>query len=180
MSNSKKLTFAGISIGINIVLGTIVGWMSIPLLFLDTVGTILSAVVLGPVYGMAVGGITNVVLGFIYNPKDIPFALVNIAIGLVVGLIAKKYKFDIKTAIISGLILAVVAPAIGTPIAIYVYGGLTGDFNDVFFTALKNAGKDIFSAAFIPRITSNIIDKVISCVLVSVSYRRLEGVINGR
>lgn len=179
MSNSKKLTFAGISIGINIVLGTIVGWMSIPLLFLDTVGTILSAVVLGPVYGMAVGGITNVVLGFIYNPKDIPFALVSIAIGLVVGLIAKKYKFDIKTAIITGLILAVVAPAIGTPIAIYVYGGITGDFNDVFFTALKNAGNDIFSAAFIPRITSNIIDKVISCVFVAISYRRLEGVIGG-
>lgn len=112
MNNSKKLTFAGISIGINIVLGTIVGWMSIPLLFLDTVGTVLSAVVLGPVYGMAIGGIT-------------------------------------------------------------------GDFNDVFFTALKNAGTDIFSAAFIPRITSNIIDKVISCVLVAISYRRLEGVING-
>ena len=180
MSNSKKLAFAGISIGINIVLGTIVGWISIPLLFLDTVGTILSAVVLGPLYGMAVGGITNVVLGFIYNPKDIPFALVNIAIGLIVGLIAKKFRFDLKTAIITGLILAVVAPAIGTPIAIYVYGGITGDFNDVLFTALKNAGKDIFSAAFIPRITSNIIDKVVSCVLVAVSYNRLKGAINGQ
>lgn len=180
MSNSKNLAFAGISIGINIVLGTIVGWISIPLLFLDTVGTILSAVVLGPLYGMAVGGITNVVLGFIYNPKDIPFALVNIAIGLIVGLIAKKFRFDLKTAIITGLILAVVAPAIGTPIAIYVYGGITGDFNDVLFTALKNAGKDIFSAAFIPRITSNIIDKVVSCVLVAVSYNRLKGAINGR
>lgn len=76
--------------------------------------------------------------------------------------------------------MAVVAPAIGTPIAIYVYGGITGDFNDVLFTALKNAGKDIFSAAFIPRITSNIVDKVVSCVLVAVSYNRLKGAINGR
>lgn len=180
MNKTKKLVFASISIVINIVLGTVVGWMSIPLLFLDTVGTILAATVLGPIYGMAVGGITNVVLGFIYNPKDIPFALVNIAIGLVVGLIAKKFKFNIKTAIITGLILAVVAPAIGTPIAIYVYGGITGDFNDVIFTALKNAGEDIFSSAFIPRITSNIVDKVLSCVLVALSYKKIKGVVNGQ
>ncbi|MBC2576753.1 CD3073 family putative ECF transporter S component [Peptostreptococcus canis] len=176
-NSTKKLIFSAIGIAINIVLGMVVGLLHIPLLFMDTVGTIFIAVICGPIYGAAVGGITNLVLGVLKDPREIPFLLVNVAIGLIVGFIAKNRKFDIKTAVITGLILAVVAPLIGTPIAVYVYGGITGDVNDIFFVWLKNSGMEIFSSAFIPRITSNIVDKVISCVLVSICYARLKGVI---
>lgn len=112
-------------------------------------------------------------MGIIQNPKNIPFALVNIAVGIVVGLIARRWKFDLKTAIITGAILAVVAPLIGTPISVYVYGGLTGDFNDVFFTWLVQTGQKVFTAAFIPRITSNIVDKIASCIIVSLLVNRI-------
>ncbi len=176
MSNNNKvypLIFSALGIAINIVLGTVVDLMSIPLLFLDTVGTIFTAAVFGPFYGAVTGGLTNVVQGFITNPKTIPFALVNIAVGLVVGFIAKKKNFSYTTAVITGLILAVVAPLIGTPIAIYVYGGITGDFNDVFFTWLTQAGQTVFSAAFLPRIASNIVDKIASCVIVAFLITRL-------
>lgn len=172
-STNFKLTFSALAIAINIVLGTIVGALNIPLLFMDTVGTIFAAVLFGPWYGAAVGGLTNVIQGILTNPKDIPFALVNIAVGIIVGLIAKKWKFGLVTAVITGLILSVVAPLIGTPIAVYVYGGITGDVNDIFFTWLKNSGQTIFSAAFIPRITSNFVDKIVSCVAVSLLISRL-------
>ena len=43
------------------------------------------AVVLGPLAGALTGGLTNVIQGAITNPRDIPFALVNIAVGLIVG-----------------------------------------------------------------------------------------------
>lgn len=175
--NNKNLSFimvfSALSIAINIVLGTVVGLLNIPLLFLDTIGTIFSAVLFGPWYGAMVGGLTNVIQGIITNPKDIPFALVNIAVGIIVGFIARKWKFDLKSAIITGLILAVVAPFIGTPIATYVYGGITGDINDVFFTWLIQSGQSIFTSAFIPRIASNIVDKTASCILVSFLFNRM-------
>ncbi len=172
-NSSFIMVFSALSIAINIVLGTVVGLLNIPLLFLDTVGTIFSAVLFGPWYGAIVGGLTNVIQGMLTNPKDIPFALVNIAVGIIVGLIARKWKFDLKSAIITGLILAVVAPLIGTPIATYVYGGITGDINDVFFTWLVQSGQSIFTAAFIPRITSNIVDKIVSCILVSLLFNKI-------
>ncbi|HLR36055.1 MAG TPA: ECF transporter S component [Tissierellales bacterium] len=167
------LVFSGLAIAVNIVLGTVVGMLNIPLLFLDTVGTIFTAVVFGPWYGALAGGLTNVVQGVITNPKTIPFAVVNIVIGLVVGFIARRWKFDFKTSFITGLILAVVAPLIGTPIATYVYGGITGDFNDVLFTWLVQSGQKVFTAAFIPRIASNIIDKIVSCLIVALLIQRL-------
>src|SRR5699024_1782810 len=159
------LVFSGLAIAVNIVLGTVVGMFNIPLLFLDTVGNIFTAVVFCPWYGALAGGLTNVVQGVITNQKIIPFAVVNIVIGLVVGFIARRLKFDFKTSFITGLILAVVAPLIGTPIATYVYGGITGDFNDVLFTWLVQSGQKVFTAAFIPRIASNIIDKIVSCLI---------------
>ena len=89
------------------------------------------------------------------------------------GLIARRWKFNIVTSIITGLILSVVAPLIGTPIATYVYGGITGDFNDVFFTWLVKSGQSVFTAAFLPRIASNIVDKIASCIIVSLLISKL-------
>lgn len=172
--STRELVLSAFFATLNIVVGLIVGALNIPLLFLDTIGTVFGAVWFGPIWGMLIGLVTNVVLAVIQSPKILPFALVNMAVGLVVGLIAKKYEFNLKTAVITGLILSIVAPLIGTPIAVGVYGGITGDFNDVFFTALKQGGATIFSSAFIPRVASNIVDKILTCAMVAKTLPKIK------
>lgn len=174
MRNKKVfiLTLCAMAVALNIVLGTLAQVIKIPLLFLDTIGTIFIAVLFGPWQGAAVGTVTNLLTPLLAgNIKDIPFFLVNAAVGIVVGYIAKKYKYNLKTAIISGLILSVVCPLIGTPIVVWVYGGITGSGNDLIFLWLKNTGMEVFSSAFIPRITGNFIDKIGSCLLVLFSLK---------
>ncbi len=171
--NTKKVVLASMGIVINIIFGSIVGSIKIPLLFLDTIGTIFVGVVLGPFYGAITGGLTNLITGVVRNPSSIPFGLVNIAVGIIVGVLARRYEFNLKTAVMTGLILAVVAPLIGTPIAVYIFGGLTGDGSDLIFAWLAKSGKSIFTSAFIPRITGNIIDKIASCILVASVVSRL-------
>ena len=164
--NTKKLTFSAMCVVVNLVLGTVMGMIQIPLLFLDTIGTILGAVVLGPLWGALIGGCSNLVLGVISDPTNIPFAIVNIATGLIVGFMAKKGNFGYKKAIITGIILAVVCPMIGTPISVYMFGGLSGSGADLLVGALLQAGQQIFTAAFIPRILSNIVAKPLACLFV--------------
>ncbi|MGL5650852.1 MAG: CD3073 family putative ECF transporter S component [Paraclostridium sp.] len=164
--NTKKITFSAMCILVNIVFGMFVGMLNIPLLFLDTVGTVLGAVVLGPLWGALIGGGTNLVLGVISDPTNIPFALVNIALGVIVGFIARKKSFGYKESILTGLLLAVVCPLIGTPISILLFGGLSGSGADLLVGFLVQSGQEIFTAAFIPRIISNIVDKPLSCILV--------------
>lgn len=173
MTQTQKMTIAVIGIVMNIVLGTLVSTFQIPLLFLDTIGTIFVAVLLGPVYGATAGGLTNVTIGIMTNPRSIPFALVNIAIGLIVGFVSRKYNFNLVVAIITGLVLAVVAPLIGTPIAVFLYGGLTGGGMDLFVTWLSATGEKLFTAAFIPRVAGNLIDKVASTILVALLLSRI-------
>lgn len=174
MRNNKIfiLIMCAMGIAINVVLGTIASRLQIPLIFLDTIGTIFIAVLFGPWQGATVGGLTNIITPILSgNPKDIPFLLVNVVVGLIVGFIARKYRFNIKTGIIAGLILSVVCPLIGSPIAVWLYGGITGSGNDFIFTWLKNSGMDIFQAAFLPRVASNFIDKIGSCLLVFLSMK---------
>ncbi|SDL04321.1 CD3073 family putative ECF transporter S component [Natronincola ferrireducens] len=171
--STNAMIMASLGIVINIVFGTIVQTLQIPLLFLDTIGTIFVAVVLGPFAGALTGGLTNIIQGMITNPKNIPFAIVNIGIGLIVGFIAKRFKFNLKVAAITGLILSIVAPLIGTPIAVFVYGGVTGGGTDLIFAWLLASGQRIFTAAFIPRITGNFVDKIASCILVSLLIQKL-------
>jgi energy-coupling factor transport system substrate-specific component len=161
------LTFSALCVVVNLVLGTVVAMLHIPMLFMDTLGTIFGAVLLGPFHGVLIGLVTNVIQGALTNPRNIPFALVNMAIGLVVGLVARKFRFTLPVAILTGLVLAVVAPLIGTPIAVWLYGGLTGGGTDFIFLWLKSSGHKIFTAAFIPRIVGNLVDKVVCAAVVA-------------
>lgn len=82
MKNRKVyvITFCGVAVAMNIVLGIITSAIGIPL-YLDTLGTVLSAAILGPVPGLIVGALSNIITGLIYSVSDIPFCLVNMAVG---------------------------------------------------------------------------------------------------
>ena len=156
MKNRKVYvtTFCGVAVAMNIVLGIITSALGIPL-YLDTLGTVLSAAILGPVPGIIVGALSNIITGLIYSVSDIPFCLVNMAVGLIVGLVAKKWKFGIVPAVITGIALSFICPAIGTPIGIYVYGGLNGSVSDML----------VMSLVFLRNVASNLIDKIGTCII---------------
>ena len=142
MKTNRKVyvtAFCGIAIAVNIVLGIVTSALGIPL-YLDT-------------------------LGLMYSVTDIPFCLVSIAVALIVGFTVKKFKFTLPVAIILGLVLSVVCPVIGTPIGIFVYGGLNGSFSDVLVMGLVQSGQSIFAASFLRNIASNLIDKVGTLVI---------------
>lgn len=167
MRNNKVriLVLCSVAIALNIILGIIASSLKLPL-YLDTIGTIFIAVYFGPFYGATVGGATNLITGIIFSPKDIPFLIVSVVAGLVVGFISKKFQFNFITATITGIVLSILCPLIGTPIGIFVYGGLTGTGLDLLFVWLKESGNSIFVASFIPKVINNLLDKIGSCIIV--------------
>ncbi|MGZ4159436.1 MAG: CD3073 family putative ECF transporter S component [Neobacillus sp.] len=173
-SKTMILTYSAMGIALNVILGTVVSSLKIPLLFLDTIGTVLISVLFGPWWGVLTGGLTNVVLGATTGASAIFFGIVNIAIALVAGYMAKKFDFTKwYIALITGIILSIVAPLIGTPIAVAVYGGLNGSGMDLVVLWLRSSGESVFASTFISRITGNFVDKIITCFLVMFMIARL-------
>ncbi|MCW5951900.1 MAG: hypothetical protein KIT69_06555 [Propionibacteriaceae bacterium] len=164
-SLSLVLTVSALAVVLNVVGGTAVGLLSLPFLFLDTIGTFLVAALFGIRWAILVGVLSNLVLGVTSGPSSIPFALVQVVIAVIVGFIANRWGYTIKTAPIAGALVAIIAPVIGTSIAIVVFGGLTGGAIDVFVLWLEQVGQSAFGAAFWPRLGSNAIDKLLTAFI---------------
>ena len=113
--------------------------------------------------------------GIISNPTSISYAFANIALGFIVGFVSKKRRFYYKQACVVVLILAVSCPLISTPISLYLYGyeSVYNSGSDLLLKVISQSGKIIFSGAFIPRLVSNIFDKVLSCLFVALILTKL-------
>lgn len=165
-NKTRILTLCAAAVAINVVLGILTSFWKLPL-YLDTIGTVFIAIYFGPWYGASVGALTNIISSLVMgNVKAMPFLLVSIAIGIIVGFTAKKFKWNFATALITGLVLSVVAPLIGTPIGVWVYGGLTGTVSDFLVLWLQKSGTSIFASSFIAKVFNNFWDKVGTCLLV--------------
>ncbi|WP_066057048.1 CD3073 family putative ECF transporter S component [Robertmurraya korlensis] len=174
INRTTILTYSAFGIALNVVLGTAVSLLNIPLLFLDTVGTVLVAALFGPWWGSLAGVLTNLVLGITIGPTAVFFGLVNVAIAIIVGTIARRFDFTkLPVSLGAGLLIAVIAPLIGTPIAVALFGGLNGSGMDWIVLWARAAGESIYASTFISRITGNLVDKVITCLLVTFLILRL-------
>ncbi len=172
--NTKILLFCALAVLVNVVFGDFVSMLKIPLLFMDTIGTIFIAACYGMGYGVLTGVATNLLMGFTASPSAIPFALVNVVVAVVVALISKAGKkgFSLPKAILAGLLLAILCPMVGAPIRIFLFGGLTGSGTDLVIMALKQSGQELFTSVYLGAVSGNLVDKLLSCVLVSLLLQR--------
>jgi energy-coupling factor transport system substrate-specific component len=151
-----------IGIGINVVGGVLVNVLRLPL-FLDAIGTILVAVLAGPWVGAVTGGLTNLILGLVTTPTMIPYAIVNIAFGLVVGFMARAGWFrTLPKVAVTGLVLVVTGIVVSAPITAYLFGGVTGTGTDVVRAFFLATGRSILEAVLLESLISESIDKMIS------------------
>ncbi|MDO8914999.1 MAG: ECF transporter S component [Coriobacteriia bacterium] len=165
MNKRLWLVLVPVGVGLNIVGGLLNTTLKLPL-FLDTIGTMLVAVILGPWIGALTGGLSNVIMA-IQNPQDMFFAIVNILVGIITGYTALAFGYRKWFApLIAGLGTAVAASIVGPLIGTYIYGGLTGGVLDVAVAGLLKSGQDLFSAVFFSRVGPNLADKVLSAFLV--------------
>jgi energy-coupling factor transport system substrate-specific component len=159
------LALMAVAIVLNIVLGQVVSMLKLPI-FLDSIGTVLVALLAGPWAGALTGLLTNLIWGLISDPVAAAFAPVALVIGLFAGLCAKWGLFrKWWQAILSGVIITVALSIIAIPIRVYMFGGVTGSGTDFIIAYLMATGRDLFSAVIISVITDNLIDKVVTALL---------------
>ncbi len=155
-----------LSLAINFI-GTCLALKVFPQLFLDTIGTILAAALLGPWFGCLVGLLTNTMQGVVHTSVSIPFALVNCAIGIATGYLAIALKGYHRwyAPLIIGAVAALIAPILAAPIATYMFGGITGHGVDKLVASFVDSGQSILQSAFWGRIPNSFSDKILSAYL---------------
>ncbi len=155
------LVLIPVAIAINIAVGQLVLALKLPL-YLDSIGTVLVGVLVGPWAGALTGFLANFVwtLSGLF-PQAIAWSGVAAIIGALAGVFGREgwVKTPGKSAL-AGLITGVIAAILSAPIAAYVFGGVTGAGTDAVVGMFRAAGLDALGANIGQGIVSEPIDKI--------------------
>ncbi|MCR5155482.1 MAG: ECF transporter S component [Butyrivibrio sp.] len=170
---TKKITMIALAVAINIVGSKIALALSLPI-FLDSIGTILAAITLGPVAGgltALVGGLINGVLGDIFA---IYFSLSGVLMGVISGLLFHKKKLSYVHALWKCLIVTLPASALSACIETFLFGGITSAVvTTVIIQALSQTALKLLGGAFVTQAVTDYVDKLVAIMLVITCVKHL-------
>lgn len=148
--SSQSLVLIVIAIAINMVGGQLISMLKLPI-FLDSIGTLISAVLLGPVVGMLTGLLTNLLWGLLTDPIAAAFAPVAMVIGLVAGWLARAGWFrTLPKVVLSGVIITLAVTLVAVPIRTTLFGGVTGSGADLLSPGCTRSVRTWWSPSPLP------------------------------
>ncbi len=172
--STKSLVLIPIAVGINLIGGTLCSTLKLPL-FMDMIGTILSACLAGPWVAALVGLLTNIFLALVSNPIYLPYSLVSIACGLVTGYMVKAGLFKrIWGVILTWLACTLVSVITSSTITVCIFGGATGLTGTSVLTAtLIAASKKIVQSVVASSFIENLIDRGIAFLIAYILLKKI-------
>ncbi|NFI93121.1 MULTISPECIES: ECF transporter S component [unclassified Clostridium] len=163
--NLNVMIFMSLCIVINLVGGFIALSFKLPI-YIDTIGTLLSAVLLGPINGGIVGGLTSIVNGSTFDPISFYFMPVQIIMGLSTGVCFKNSKFEGIKSVLSIILITILGSITASIVAAFVFNGVTSSGSSIFVAVFKNLGISTVTAVFSTQIFTDLLDKAVSFALV--------------
>lgn len=164
--SARLLALIPLAVGINLAVGKIVEILRLPM-FLDTIGTVLVAVMAGPVGALVTGLVSQVALTAIGGIVWIWFLPVHLAIAIYSSVVAKAGVFgSLPKSIGTGLGCGVLAATMSWPIAYLVWGGVTGGGVTVITTLLTGIGVPLQWSVLFASLGSDLLDKVVVFLVV--------------
>ncbi|MBP3886564.1 MAG: ECF transporter S component [Cellulosilyticum sp.] len=171
--NTAALVLIPAAVAINYIGKLFAGMLKLPL-WLDAIGTVLSALLAGPIVGAICGAINNIIYGLTMDPVSFVYALSSIGIGLAVGIFARLDKAkSIKGVIGMSVVVILVSVVISTPINMIYWGGTTGNiWGDALYAWCVAQNMPAWIASALDELVVDIPDKFAT---VFISYAIFKG-----
>ena len=173
--DSVGLALVPVCIGLNITGHAIAVTLKLPL-FLDSIGTVLAAVLAGPWVGASVGLVTNLISSNTIDPIAAPYAIVSVSVGLAAGF-GRYLNWQNRPADWLALwpVCFLIASVVSTPLNLTLNGGRSGvPLGDAVYSYVANAHfLPRFVAAYIGEAAIDLPDKLITVLAALFIYRSL-------
>ncbi|MDD9338246.1 MAG: ECF transporter S component [Providencia heimbachae] len=171
--SSRTLALIVFSVAINMIAGQLSSMLKLPI-FLDSIGTLICALLAGPWVALTSGLLTNLLWGLLSGPIAAAFAPVAMMIGLSAGLLARAGGFrTLPRVILSGVVITFALMIVAVPIRTYLFAGTTGSGADFVVAYFHAVGDNLLESVAITVLGANIADKIISALIAWLLVRRL-------
>lgn len=166
------ITTIALAAVINILGGQIALLLKLPI-YLDTIGTIFVAAILGPIYGIFPGFLSGLIMGLTTDIYSLYFAPVQIVTGFMAGILfhstlLKKWKTPIGV-----LCIAIPGTLVASFITVLLFGGITSSGSSVIVVLLRNAGFNEVFSVFVVQIITDFCDRFLGVLIVTSFISRL-------
>ena len=166
MKNNKiKLTttavcFLALAAALNLVGGFIALSLRLPI-YLDSIGTMLAATLLGPICGMLPGLVSGLVSGF---TSDI-YALYYIPVQLLTGIVFRKMQPRKWRLIPAAALISIPGTVVSSTITAVVFGGITSSGSTILVQLLSHTGLSMTASVCVVQALTDYADRVLSLML---------------
>ena len=122
--SARTLCVVAFAIVLNVVGGQIALLLHLPI-YLDSMGTILIAILYGPLYGILPPLLYGLVMGFTMDIFSLYYMPVGIILGLVTGITAKFFSLKGWKIIPGALFITIPGTIVSAIITAVLFGGIT-------------------------------------------------------
>lgn len=162
-------------IGINYLGKLFASVLKLPL-WLDAIGTVLGAVLGGPIIGAVCGAANNLIYGFTTGDAiTLVYSLTSLCIGLGVGIMARTgHMQKLSGALLTALAAGLIAVIVSTPLNILFWGGTTGNvWGDAVFALTQANGLPVWLGSQLDEVVVDVPDKLMTLLIAYVILRGL-------
>jgi energy-coupling factor transport system substrate-specific component len=186
MFTTPRLVAIALCAALNFAIGIIVYLVKLPI-FLDSVGTILCALLIAPDRRAAIvcafiAGFIGVVLSLPINPFLMWFSGTVLAIALISALLTARATDTFRArplplpafagkAVLYGVITGTVAAVVSAPVVAYLFGGVTGSGSAFVVAFFLTTGQKLLESTLYAGFTTEPIDKTVQVLLAALLYR---------
>ena len=172
--STPVLVLIPVAVGINYVGKLFAQLLKLPL-WLDSIGTVIASMLSGPIVGAISGAINNIIYGLTMDPISFVYALTSVAIGLTVGIMAYRGRIsNLWRAVVVGLVVALVAAVVSTPLNVIFWGGQTGNvWGDALYAYLIAHGVPVWLSSFLDELVVDLPDKVATVIIAFLIFASL-------
>ena len=162
----RKMCVIALAIVLNVIGGQIALLFQLPI-YLDSMGTIMIAMLYGPVYGMLPPLLYGLVMGFTLDIYSLYFMPVGLMLGLMTGLVSKYFSLKKWRMIPGAMLITIPGTIVSAVITAVLFGGITSSGSTVIVQVLNKAGLGLTASVFIVQILTDYLDRLLSLVVVS-------------
>ncbi|HEN7459393.1 TPA: ECF transporter S component [Streptococcus agalactiae] len=163
-SPARLISFISIAIAINLVGANLALFLRLPI-YLDTIGTLLIAVILGPWYAASTAFLSALINWMTTDIFSLYYSPVAIVVAIITGILIKR-NCKPSSLLWKSLIISLPGTIIASVITVILFKGITSSDSSIIAQFLHGIGLDMTSSLILVQVGTDYMDRLISLILV--------------
>lgn len=163
-SPARLISFISIAIAINLIGANLALFLRLPI-YLDTIGTLLIAVILGPWYAASTAFLSALINWMTTDIFSLYYSPVAIVVAIITGILIKR-NCKPSSLLWKSLIISLPGTIIASVITVILFKGITSSGSSIIAQFLHGIGLDMTSSLILIQVGTDYIDRLISLILV--------------